>query len=135
MSGGGGAFLHPTHTFENSIKVNFGGSKWKPYVRTVAYPSEKACYRLSWLNIWQFRWRNWRMDVLWGLLYLGIVSSLLPLCGIYESYVSEAHGQSVATHLAWYGGKVRRTGEAREAKRRADKDARTTATSKSRTRC
>ena len=57
VSGGGGAFLHPTHTFANSIKVNFGGSLWKNYQRKVAYPSESACYRLSWLNIWQFRWR------------------------------------------------------------------------------
>ena len=87
MSGGGGAFLHPTHTFAKDIKVNFGSNINKPYTRTCAYPSENACYRLSWLNIWQFRWRNWRMDVLWGLLYMGIASSLLPLCGIYASYV------------------------------------------------
>ena len=43
-----------------------------------------------------------RMDVLWGLLYLGIVSSLLPLCGIYDSYVSSAYGGGVISHLSWY---------------------------------
>ncbi|GMH85648.1 hypothetical protein TrVE_jg6357 [Triparma verrucosa] len=102
VSGGGGAFLHPTHTFANSIKVNFGGSLWKNYQRKVAYPSESACYRLSWLNIWQFRWRNWRMDVLWGVLYLGIVSSLLPLCGIYASYVQDAEGKGLLPHVLWY---------------------------------
>jgi hypothetical protein len=73
VSGGGGAFLHPTHTFAKSIDVNFGEQRNRPYVRTSAYPSEKVSFRLSFLNIWQFRWRNWRMDVLLGFLYVGIV--------------------------------------------------------------
>ncbi|GMI09203.1 hypothetical protein TrRE_jg2669, partial [Triparma retinervis] len=106
VSGGGGAFLHPTHTFAKDIKVNFGGSNNKPYTRTCAYPSETACYRLSWLNIWQFRWRNWRLDFLWGFLYLGISSSLLPLCGIYASYVESAYSKGALAHLEWYLGQI-----------------------------
>ena len=106
VSGGGGAFLHPTHTFAKDIKVNFGGSRNKPYTRTCAYPSETACYRLSWLNIWQFRWRNWRLDFLWGFLYLGISSSLLPLCGIYKSYVDAAYNKGALAHLEWYFGQL-----------------------------
>ena len=42
------------------------------------------------------------MDVLWGVLYLGIVSSLLPLCGIYASYVQDAEGKGLLPHVLWY---------------------------------
>ena len=43
---------------------------------------------LSWLNIWQFRWRNWRIDILWAIVYISLASSLFPLCGIYEDFIS-----------------------------------------------
>jgi hypothetical protein len=102
VSGGGGAFLHPTHTFAKSLSVNFGKRKNHPYVRTVAYPSDATSFRLSFLNIWQFRWRNWRMDILLGILYIGIVHSLLPMCGIYDSFAAAALNGTVMAHVQWY---------------------------------
>ena len=48
VSGGGGAFLHPTHCFqEDEIKV--GGDDYK---RVAAYPSTNVSLQLSWLNLW-----------------------------------------------------------------------------------
>jgi len=101
VSGGGGAFLHPTHTFAKHISVNFGKRKNRPYVRTKAYPSKELSFGLSWLNVWQFRWRNWRLDVLFVVIYIGIVASLLPLCGVYSSYAAEAMHQGALAHLKW----------------------------------
>ena len=83
VSGGGGAFLHPTHTFENEINV---GVKKTPFKRVCSYPNEKVSTNLSFLNIWQFRWRNWRLDVVWGLMYFLICWSLFPLCGIMAEF-------------------------------------------------
>ena len=82
VSGGGGAFLHGTHTFSNRIKV----ANRDHYERVCAYPSDSLSRRIAWLNIWQFRWRNWRLDAVWAVGYFCISSSLFPLCGIYGTY-------------------------------------------------
>ena len=47
VSGGGGAFLHPTHTFHDKITV-----EKDEYSRVCAYPSTKVSQNLSWLNLW-----------------------------------------------------------------------------------
>ncbi len=85
VSGGGGAFMHGTHTFKETIKVKNTrlDSKGDQYVRVCSYPSAKTSSRLALLNIYQFRWRNWRCDILWGFVYFCIVSSLFPVCGVY----------------------------------------------------
>ena len=79
------AFLHPTHIFSRLIKV---GAEQLNYMRVCAFPSETISYHLSWLNIWQFRWRNWRIDILWAVIYISLASSLFPLCGIYADFIS-----------------------------------------------
>lgn len=38
----------------------------------------------------QFRWRNWRFDILWAVIYFGICSSFFPLCGVYGKYHDSA---------------------------------------------
>ncbi len=48
VAGGGGAFAHPTHCFQNHISVDDD-----KYVRECAYPSEMMSKNLSWLNLWQ----------------------------------------------------------------------------------
>jgi len=69
-----------TDTFPHWINV---GPKNSQYFRIAAFPSEIVSFYLGWLNIFHFRWRNWRMDLVWAIMYIGIVSSLFPLCGIY----------------------------------------------------
>lgn len=83
VSGGGGAFLHGVHGYAKDITV---GPKERKYSRVATYPSESVSRRLGWLNMWNFRWRNWRCDLVFAFLYLGIVSSLYPLCGILDEY-------------------------------------------------
>ena len=73
-------FLHPTHCFQDKITV---GKEKQEYVRVCAFPSTKVSRHLSWMNLWQFRWRNWRLDVLWAITHFGICSSLFPLCGVF----------------------------------------------------
>lgn len=75
-------FLHPTHTFQDQIQIKVG-KKNHEYSRVCSYPSTKVSRHLSWLNLWQFRWRNWRLDILWAIIHFGICSSFLPLCGVY----------------------------------------------------
>jgi hypothetical protein len=38
------------------------------------------------MNLWHFRSRNYRVDWVMALIYLGLVGSLLPLCGLYADY-------------------------------------------------
>lgn len=73
-------FLHPTHCFQDTITV---GKEKQEYVRVCAFPSTKVSRHLSWMNLWQFRWRNWRLDILWAITHFGICSSLFPLCGVF----------------------------------------------------
>lgn len=63
VSGGGGAFLHPTHTFPSRV----GG----PTVFTCEsrYPPTSTSSLLSLGNL-LFAFKNWKMSVLLGLLYL-----------------------------------------------------------------
>lgn len=77
VSGGGGAFLHGTNTFDRDIKV---GPKQQSYTRVAAYPNEAVSTYLGWLNMYHFRWRGWRCDLIFALLYLGIgMYTLRPL--------------------------------------------------------
>ena len=96
VAGGGGAFAHPTHCFEERIRVGDGH-----YVRECAYPSSKVSKNLSWLNLWQFRWRNWRFDILWAITYFGMASSFFPLCGVYDDYLDSNPSQSLGNLLLW----------------------------------
>jgi len=88
VSGGGGAFLHGTHTYARNIKV---GEKQDKYVRVSAYPSALTSFRIGWLNMWQFRWRNWRLDIIWAITYFCTASSLFPLCGVYDDFKTSNH--------------------------------------------
>merc|ERR1712238_60379 len=94
VSGGGGAFLHATHCYAKNIKV---GDKEVNYTRVCAYPNEKVSYYLGWLNMWYFRSRNWRCDIVWAIAYLGVAYSMFPLCGIYANFlaVHEKNGNIV----------------------------------------
>eukprot|EP00580_Thalassiosira_gravida_P018562 CAMPEP_0201659352 /NCGR_PEP_ID=MMETSP0494-20130426/2169_1 /ASSEMBLY_ACC=CAM_ASM_000839 /TAXON_ID=420259 /ORGANISM="Thalassiosira gravida, Strain GMp14c1" /LENGTH=1330 /DNA_ID=CAMNT_0048136815 /DNA_START=37 /DNA_END=4029 /DNA_ORIENTATION=- len=96
VAGGGGAFLHPTHCFRDRIKVGEDD-----YSRVCAYPNAKVSRRLSWLNLWQFRWRNWRFDVLWAVTHFGICSSLFPLCGVYDDYLEFNPNHNLGYLLLW----------------------------------
>ena len=96
VAGGGGAFAHPTHCFEEQISVGED-----QYVRECAYPSQKVSKNLSWLNLWQFRWRNWRFDILWAVTYFGMASSFFPLCGVYDDYLNNNSSQSLGGLLSW----------------------------------
>ncbi|KAL7520746.1 hypothetical protein ACHAWX_005456 [Stephanocyclus meneghinianus] len=98
VSGGGGAFLHPTHCFRDEIKV---GKDKQKYVRVAAYPSVKVSQHLSWLNLWQFRWRNWRLDIIWFITYFGICSSFFPLCGVYDDYLKYNPTHHLRGLISW----------------------------------
>jgi len=77
VSGGGGAFLHPTHCFHPKIVGNNG----KPYKRVAAYPSVLVSRSLSFSNLTHFRKKNWLFDMVSGMLYFMLVVSCLPVCG------------------------------------------------------
>jgi hypothetical protein len=96
VAGGGGAFAHPTHCFDDQISVGEN-----QYVRVCAYPTPKVSKHLSWLNLWQFRWRNWRFDILWAVTYFGMASSFFPLCGVYDDYINTNPSQSLGSLLLW----------------------------------
>ena len=69
VSGGGGAFLHGTNAYSKDIQV---GSKRHNYTRVAAYPNEAVSTYLGWMNMYQFRWRGWRCDLIFAFLYQGL---------------------------------------------------------------
>ncbi len=69
VSGGGGAFMHGTNIYARNIKV---GPKQQQYTRVAAYPSEVISTYLGWLNMYHFRWRGWRCDLIFATMYLGL---------------------------------------------------------------
>eukprot|EP01083_Nonionella_stella_P090355 252429_1 len=86
VSGGGGAFLHPTHIPEpKPIDVN-----GIIYDRVSEYPSILQSKAYAFFNIFGFRKRNLQFDLLGGILYYLMVSSLFPLCKLdINSHVEE----------------------------------------------
>ena len=76
VSGGGGAFLHGTHT-PSAAPIDVRGDT---YARTTSYPSVSTSRAYALLNIFGFRKRNWRFDIFGGGVYFLLVSSVLPLC-------------------------------------------------------
>uniref|UniRef100_A0A7S1I8W4 RING-type domain-containing protein n=1 Tax=Eutreptiella gymnastica TaxID=73025 RepID=A0A7S1I8W4_9EUGL len=75
VSGGGGAFLHPTH-------VPRGGDlDWEGqgYTRVGAYPPPRVSRRYGLLNVLRFRQMNWQFDLVGGGAYFLLVNSLFPL--------------------------------------------------------
>jgi hypothetical protein len=58
------------------------------------------------MNLWHYRWRNFRTDWLMALCYFGIVSSLFPLCGIYEDYEAFNPRHDLYLLILWSLGKI-----------------------------
>nr|CCA25522.1 conserved hypothetical protein [Albugo laibachii Nc14] len=84
VSGGGGAFLHPTHAPEcDTIQVN--GST---YMQSNCYPPKHVSKRYALLNVFGFRRINWRFDVIGGLGYFCLIASMFPRCSVREIYKS-----------------------------------------------
>ena len=94
VSGGGGAFLHGTHT-PSAAPIDVRGDA---YVRTTSYPSISTSRAYALLNIFGFRKRNWRFDIFGGGCYFLLVSSVLPLCHL-ESVLEAATWVEVAARF------------------------------------
>eukprot|EP01018_Ginkgo_biloba_P006074 Gb_19683 [translate_table: standard] len=75
VNGCGGAFLHPTHVFSD-FRQFLGTS----YEAKAAYPSYEDSNRIALGNILKFRKKNWRFDVIGGIIYFILVFSLFPQC-------------------------------------------------------
>ncbi|XXG87147.1 hypothetical protein AAC387_Pa11g1907 [Persea americana] len=75
VNGCGGAFLHPTHVFNNFKK--FCGTS---YENKAAYPSFEDSSRIALGNILKFRKKNWQFDFIGGIIYFILVFSMFPQC-------------------------------------------------------
>jgi hypothetical protein len=79
-SGGGGAFLHPTHHLEQNITVEWLGLKKSLQLGKIptakpggtpspaCYPSKETCQTLVWQNLF-FALKNWDFSLLMGAIY------------------------------------------------------------------
>jgi hypothetical protein len=75
-SGGGGAFLHPTHQLQPTVDIELLGTPQKLTLALVSdkgpepavYPPFDVSRRLVWRN-WLFAFTNWDFSVLMGLVY------------------------------------------------------------------
>ncbi|KAL3505208.1 hypothetical protein ACH5RR_035049 [Cinchona calisaya] len=75
VNGCGGAFLHPTHVFSNSIKLCGTSFECK-----AAYPSFEDSSRIALGNILKFRKKNWQFDFFGGIIYFVLAFSMFPQC-------------------------------------------------------
>jgi hypothetical protein len=78
VSGGGGAFMHPTHV-PDPAPINFRGDT---YVRASSYPPVDVSRAYTLLNIFGFRKRNWRFDLVGGMIYFLLIFDTLPVCDV-----------------------------------------------------
>jgi Calcineurin-like phosphoesterase len=91
-SGGGGAFLHPTHQLEDTISLKRCGLEQKlDLARSsdrgfdpAVYPSFEVSKSLVWRNLY-FALTNWDFSILMGAIYFlfGIAISLRPHLDMY----------------------------------------------------
>ena len=81
ISGGGGAFLHPTHCLGHEPLCAVAGTGGIAYTRAAAYPSAAESSALSFQNLLKFRRRNWRFDAIGGVLYLALAHPLFTDAG------------------------------------------------------
>uniref|UniRef100_A0A2P2J0K9 Uncharacterized protein MANES_05G171000 n=1 Tax=Rhizophora mucronata TaxID=61149 RepID=A0A2P2J0K9_RHIMU len=73
VNGCGGAFLHPTHIF-NNFKSFYGAT----YETKAAYPSLEDSGRIALGNILKFRKKNWQFDFIGGIIYFVLSFSMFP---------------------------------------------------------
>lgn len=79
VNGCGGAFLHPTHVFEN-FRVFYGNK----YETKSTYPSYHDSSKIALGNILKFRRKNWQFDVIGGFVYFVLVFSMFPQCDSFH---------------------------------------------------
>lgn len=94
VNGCGGAFLHPTHVFGGFNKFQDG-----MYEKRFAYPSLKESEQIAWGNILKFRKKNWRFDVIGGLVYFILVFSMFPQCELDQVL----QGDTMFSHFWEFG--------------------------------
>lgn len=83
-SGGGGAFLHPTHQLDDRVKVNWQGT-FKGLSLAECYPSKQTSSRLLWRNLF-FAATNWDFSLLMGIIYW-LAAIGLTLRNQWDAYI------------------------------------------------
>ena len=95
-SGGGGAFLHPTHQLADEVTVRWLNKPTKislkrhpstnqPSETAACYPTREASGKLLWRNLW-FPATNWDFAVLMGVIYW-IIGAALTLRPEWDAFV------------------------------------------------
>ncbi|WFT97000.1 metallophosphoesterase [Bradyrhizobium barranii] len=96
-SGGGGAFLHPTHHLEQNISLKWLTTKKNLELGTLpaeksdvpavpaCYPSMDICRSLVWRNL-AFAFTNWDFSLLMGAIY-GLCGIAISLRDEWDSYI------------------------------------------------
>ncbi|KAG6672184.1 hypothetical protein I3842_16G045700 [Carya illinoinensis] len=79
VNGCGGAFLHPTHVFDD-----FQESHGVSYKCRASYPDNKTSRKLGFKNISNFRKVNSQFDLVGGILYFMLVFSMFPRCKLHQ---------------------------------------------------
>lgn len=67
-SGGGGAFLHPTHKLPDQVAVKWDRDDQQTFERKQNYPSKARSFQLSWRNF-LFPFINWDFALMMGAFY------------------------------------------------------------------
>ncbi|KAG3116671.1 hypothetical protein PI124_g5888 [Phytophthora idaei] len=91
ISGGGGAFLHPTHIPSSKLASN-GGT----YEQKLCYPPAHISRRYAVLNVFGFRRLNWRFDAIGGVGYFALVISMFPRCSVGSIYAAATRWDAAA---------------------------------------
>jgi len=95
VSGGGGAFLHPNHTYPERRQLPRG------FTCENRYPDARTTWRLSFGNL-LFAFKNWRLSCLLGLVYLILFWSV-PVQHIGRTFPLENPGSALLMILLFMG--------------------------------
>ena len=91
VSGGGGAFMHPTHV-PSRQRLSYLDLA---YERVKEFPKLHTSYRYSIQNIFGFRKRNLSFDLMGAILYYALVFSLFPLCNLNLQSVDYSNNNNI----------------------------------------
>jgi hypothetical protein len=84
-SGGGGAFLHPTHQLQDKVQLKWGTTKKKLSLTTACYPTKMESVSLLWRDLF-FAMINWAFSLLMGVIYW-LAAMVLPLRNEWDAYI------------------------------------------------
>jgi len=98
-SGGGGAFMHPTHKLPQQVSIQPSKDQPCNFEKQKTYPDAAVSHKLSWHNV-LFPWKNKTFSIASGLFYVLLVWFLETRNLKVDQQVSQTISNMIANHIS-----------------------------------